>query len=115
MKPDAFSKQFPVIREVAAPVGSGRPIQCYKMGKLRIAIMPEHEGMPFVASISHNSRYPEWDEMVWVRYELCPGDVDMAMILPPLDEYINYADGRAKFMFTMEAVKYRGLDDVDTE
>jgi hypothetical protein len=40
-------------------------------------------------SISHPDRYPTWDEVADVRYELVPDDVTMAMLLPPRDEYVN--------------------------
>jgi hypothetical protein len=34
-------------------------------------------------------RNPRWDEIKEARYRFCPGDVTMAMHLPPLDEYVN--------------------------
>ena len=40
-------------------------------------------------SISHPDRYPTWDEVADARYELCPDDVTMAMLLPPSGEYLN--------------------------
>ena len=40
-------------------------------------------------SIAHRSRYPTWDEIKTARYELVPGNVTMAMILPPKSEYVN--------------------------
>jgi hypothetical protein len=40
-------------------------------------------------SIAHRRRYPTWDEIADARYELVPGDVTMAMLLPPPDEYVN--------------------------
>lgn len=40
-------------------------------------------------SIAHPDRYPTWDEIADVRYELIPDDVTMAMLLPPRDEYVN--------------------------
>lgn len=40
-------------------------------------------------SIAHQHRYPTWDEIADVRYELVPDDVTMAMLLPPQDEYVN--------------------------
>ena len=40
-------------------------------------------------SISHNSRYPTWDEIKQARYALLPRDRGFAMLLPPQDEYVN--------------------------
>jgi len=40
-------------------------------------------------SISHPDRYPTWDEVADVRYELVPDGVTMALLLPPRDEYVN--------------------------
>jgi len=48
----------------------------------------------FHLSISHRKpdgspgRYPSWDEIAHARYELCPADITMAMLLPPMDEYV---------------------------
>jgi hypothetical protein len=42
-------------------------------------------------SISHEHRYPTWDEVAFTWYHSVP-DAAMrtaAMVLPPLDEYIN--------------------------
>lgn len=40
-------------------------------------------------SISHRHRYPTWDEIADVRYELVPDGVTMALLLPPRDRYVN--------------------------
>ena len=40
-------------------------------------------------SISHPSRYPNWDEIREARYALLPNRVTVAMILPPKEEYVN--------------------------
>ena len=40
-------------------------------------------------SISCTDRYPTWDEIRDARYALLPGDVTMAMLLPPVAEYVN--------------------------
>ena len=45
-------------------------------------------------SVSHHKhngdvgRYPTWDEIAHARYELCPGDIEMVMFLPPMDAYV---------------------------
>lgn len=40
-------------------------------------------------SVSGPGRYPTWDEIADVRYELIPDDVTMAMLLPPEADYVN--------------------------
>jgi len=46
-------------------------------------------------SISHRDsnlrpgRYPTWNEIVDARYLFCPQDKNMAMLLPPREEYVN--------------------------
>jgi hypothetical protein len=40
-------------------------------------------------SISTPYRNPTWEEIKQARYDLCPHDVTMAMILPPTDQFIN--------------------------
>ena len=51
--------------------------------------LPPGELMLWHLSMSHPSRYPTWDEIADVRYELVPPDVTMAMLLPPPEEYLN--------------------------
>lgn len=40
-------------------------------------------------SISHPSRYPDWDTMKEARYALLPPEITVAMYLPPKSEYVN--------------------------
>lgn len=40
-------------------------------------------------SISHKKRYPNWDEIKFVRYKLMKPDATIAQILPPKNEYVN--------------------------
>lgn len=48
-------------------------------------------------SISHRTnelrprpgRYPTWDEITDARYQFCPNEATMAMLLPPREEYVN--------------------------
>jgi hypothetical protein len=40
-------------------------------------------------SIAHPSRYPTWDEIAEARYRLIPDAAVMALILPPIGEYVN--------------------------
>lgn len=62
-------------------------------GQLR-AMTGTMPGIGFHLSISHirpsgqPGRYPTWDEIAHARYELCPPDITMAMLLPPEAEYV---------------------------
>jgi hypothetical protein len=40
-------------------------------------------------SISHPDRYPKWDEIRDARYAMIPDECTMAMLLPPLRQYVN--------------------------
>jgi hypothetical protein len=51
--------------------------------------VPPSELLLWHLSIAHEDRYPTWDEVADVRYELIPEDVTMAMLLPPPGEYVN--------------------------
>jgi hypothetical protein len=51
--------------------------------------LPPNELELWHLSIAHRHRYPTWDEIADVRYELIPADVTMALLLPPPGEYVN--------------------------
>ncbi|HEY7620314.1 MAG TPA: hypothetical protein VH834_11105 [Solirubrobacteraceae bacterium] len=51
--------------------------------------LPPDELQIWHLSIAHAHRYPTWDEIADVRYELVPDDVTMALLLPPPGEYVN--------------------------
>ena len=40
-------------------------------------------------SISCTRRYPTWDEIKDARYSLLDNNLTMAMMLPPMEEYVN--------------------------
>jgi hypothetical protein len=40
-------------------------------------------------SISCEKRYPTWDEIKDARYTLLPMGLTFAMLLPPMNEYVN--------------------------
>lgn len=61
----------------------------YQWGDLRVCVGdPQREGCHHI-SISHPYRYPTWDEIYTARYDFCPHDIDMAIILPKKTEYVN--------------------------
>lgn len=104
--PDAFDKRWPEIKpsEKRSALELIRPTENYEMGQLHVSVSPGVNGMPAIMQVNHPHRLPTWDEMVWLRYQLMPDVVDIALILPPLDEYINYDSGRSKNTMTMEEV-----------
>jgi hypothetical protein len=62
-------------------------------GRLNALVGSEPNGRLHM-SVSHSlprggpGRYPTWDELAHARYELLPGDLTFAMMLPPLDAYV---------------------------
>ena len=54
--------------------------------------LPPDELLLWHLSIAHRHRYPGWDEIADVRYELIPQEVTMALLLPPPGEYVNAHD-----------------------
>lgn len=61
----------------------------FQWGDLRVCVGdPDVEGHHHI-SISHPLRYPTWDEIYTARYDFCPHDIDMAIILPRKTEYAN--------------------------
>ena len=63
-------------------------LKSYHMGDLSILVAFDAT-QGWHVSISHPKRYPVWDEIKHVRYELLPDKITMAMLLPPKDEYVN--------------------------
>jgi hypothetical protein len=51
-----------------------------------------HLSISFSDHRGRGSRYPRWDEIADARYEFCPSDITMCMVLPPPDEYISLHD-----------------------
>lgn len=60
----------------------------FTKGQLR-AILTVDGGRQHL-SVSCADRYPTWDEIADARYHFCKSDADMAIILPPAKDYINY-------------------------
>jgi len=60
---------------------------CYAMGECRVVLAVEDN--LWHLSISCPDRDPTWDEIATARYRLAPENVTMAMLLPPMREYVN--------------------------
>ena len=79
---------------IIQPKAKWRPIPCpvancraYTWGNTSVIVGVE--AGKWHLSISCPNRNPTWEEIKQARYDFCPHDVSMAMILPPTDEYVN--------------------------
>jgi hypothetical protein len=70
-----------------APPGCEPGALAYIMGACRIIVGQSAAGWHL--SISCGARYPTWDEVAKARYELIPDAVTMAMLLPPMAQFVN--------------------------
>lgn len=117
--PTAFSKNFPRIEPItlATPLAilmGGVVEKAYKMGPIRVGVVAPTEERPFYfMSIHGRDRYPTWDEMVWLRYNLIPDAAMMMNLLPNLNAYINIDGEHHQFVFTMEQRGW-ALDPIPT-
>lgn len=62
-------------------------VEVYSMGEARIILTLE--GCGWHLSISCHGRDPSWEEIATARYRLLPEVHSMAMMLPPLTQYVN--------------------------
>lgn len=63
-------------------------VRIYSMGECSIVYTIQREDGHHL-SIAHPNRYPTWEEIAKVRYEICPDDCFMALLLPSIHEYVN--------------------------
>jgi hypothetical protein len=81
-------QQRPLPADVARVVSNGTRL--YVSSASHCKVLVSHE--PVVGwhlSISHEWRYPSWEEIKSARYELVPDAVRMTMDLPPSSEFVN--------------------------
>ena len=66
-------------------------VRLFTKGGCKVLVSHEdHSGKPrWHLSISREDRYPGWDEIKDARYALLPVGLTFAMLLPPLNEYVN--------------------------
>lgn len=106
--PSAFKKRFPRIERVGGVTTAAAKLltvneQHFKMGSIRAGlIVPGGAAPGYFLSVHGRDRYPTWDEIVWLRYNLIPDAAVMALLLPNLDSYINHEGTAHKFVFTLE-------------
>jgi hypothetical protein len=96
--PGTFKERVGQLREIRVPdeVAILNPeavgLRCFRLGECAIMLAQEpddRERLHWHLSISHPRRYPTWDEIKTARYRLTPENVTMAMLLPPVGEYVN--------------------------
>ena len=83
------------ISDVQAITAIGLPIgtRQYIKGKLQLLFSPienHPDGLWKHASISHPLRYPDWNEILDVRYTFFDTNNDVFQVLPPKSEYVNF-------------------------
>lgn len=62
----------------------------FQKGEVRACVALEPKGWHMSCSVA--GRHPTWEEQKDARYSLCPDDVVMAQILPPLSHYVNISE-----------------------
>ena len=85
----------------------------YMLGECSVIVTDEGGTYPWRLSIAHPGRYPMWDEIAEARYRMLPADLTMALILPPLDRYIN-ANANCFQLVQIPLPAYGGLENIKT-
>ena len=65
----------------------GKDVRIFRCGMLTVFVATE-EGKLHL-SISHPMRHPNWDEIKAARYDLLPDEKTFALLLPPMEQYVN--------------------------
>jgi hypothetical protein len=72
------------IKEIPSPAPTARAFE-YGECKVMVGI----EGGRWHLSIAHGTRYPTWDEIRDARYTFMPPDIQVGMLLPAPENYVN--------------------------
>jgi hypothetical protein len=76
-------------------IRGGRVLHAFTMGECNLLLGQEpggiHGEMRWHLTISTPHRHPSWDEIKTARYRLLGPDTVMAMLLPPVADYVNVA------------------------
>lgn len=76
-----------MIERLPTILPTGQFARHFQKGELKI-LMTKDEGRCHI-SVSHPDRYPTWDELKEIRYDLGPKQKPMAIVLPPQSAYVN--------------------------
>jgi hypothetical protein len=69
---------------IPSPVPNSK---AYYLGQCTVIVAIENERWHL--SIANRHRYPTWDEIKEARDLLLPGDIFVAMVMPPKEYYVN--------------------------
>lgn len=61
---------------------------CYVVNGFLQVFVTEDNGLLHM-SIAHPHRYPTWDEIRDIRYQLLPDEKTFGILLPPRAQYVN--------------------------
>lgn len=90
-RPPLALKEIPVPRQTEAHIlasgGIGGTVRAYMLGDYSVLVSREPTGLHL--SIAGRDGYPPWDVIAEARARLLPPDLTFAMILPPMDQYVN--------------------------
>jgi hypothetical protein len=81
-------RELPVTPELRRGLPPDTPIRAFMLGDCSVIITHDNS-KTWHLSIACSWRYPTWNEIAEARYRLLPGDITMALLLPPLEEYVN--------------------------
>jgi hypothetical protein len=80
--------QHPAPDGLLANFPPGTPLRYYTLGECHVIDTVRPDGRRQL-SISHPTRYVNWDEIAEARYRILPRIDTMALLLPPIHRYIN--------------------------
>ncbi|HEX2905875.1 MAG TPA: hypothetical protein VHO69_03390 [Phototrophicaceae bacterium] len=86
----------------STPLSAYQKVRVFTMGKCKIILHEADDQCGWFMSVRRNDRYPSWDELVWIRYNLIPDAAEMGLILPNLNAYINDEDTESRNVFTTQ-------------
>lgn len=75
------------MKSMARQTGS-RLVTCCRVNGWLLCFVTVEAGL-WHLSVSHPRRYPTWDEIKALRYALLPAEKTFAILLPPMDQYVN--------------------------
>lgn len=114
--PSSFYKNMPPVVEVTdgsmkSPLEGIGTTRYYRCRDYSITVTEATEQTPYLMTMRRKNFYPDWDYVTWVKYHVLPDSVVMAMLLPPLNDYINHEGSEFKWVFTFEQIRW-GLDPI---
>jgi hypothetical protein len=88
-------KQLPLPPELRTAVHGPHQLELYRFRFGECNVLLGHEPvlgdeLRWHLTISHPDRHPTWDEIKTAKYRLTGPDMPMAMLLPPIEFYINF-------------------------